>query len=189
MTAGSDGFDDCVATLAASGLPPPPIPRELAARLVRRGPWNWSTIADPTAELAHPYHLEGYVMNARERGTEDFTTVAHCGHGANSWALAFYLVKRPLYLFVHQEHGGAYMNDDRTARAIGEAYGVSAALLDAVRVAVDDGRLDLTERLFVVASDFYGSWWMHEGVTTEISPQHGETLTTLRAALHYVRAM
>lgn len=89
--------------------------------------------------------------------------LAHAGHGVNSYAIHYYLVKCPLYLFLQIPWGGAYEDSLRSTEEVNTTFGLAACLINALDQALESKRLRRKDRLLVVASGFYGSYIVAEG--------------------------
>ena len=161
-----------------AGLAFPTIPDELAVKLKEHGKWLFST----RKLKMSPYNLQYYVDESdgvnRVRGIDEFTMLSredeespsaaasdyavlcHSGHGVNSYAIQYYLVRGPLRMFLHLGWGGVYMDADAAASKIRECF----ALADKIAPeAMRAGKLAAGERLTIVGSDFYGSYWSAPG--------------------------
>jgi hypothetical protein len=80
-----------------AGLAFPKIPDEFAPRLKERDEWLFST-----REIqASPYNLHHYVREIERNPVEDYVVLSHSGHGANSYAIQYYLVQGALRMFLH----------------------------------------------------------------------------------------
>lgn len=154
---------------AAEGLPLPPIPAELAGQLRELGPWLFGT-RPGTPGL---YNLDWFVEEAAGQPA-DYLLFGHAGHGLNSWAMHYYLVRGPLALFLQCAWGGAYMDRVTTTAVLAARLDLAEQLIQAAAA----GRLALPERLVVVHSDFYGARWQLTAPGDE-----GETWRTGPAAL------
>jgi len=127
----------------------PIIPEKLGAQLKQHGKWLFST-----RELhASPYVLHAYVNEGPQ--VADYVILAHSGHGANSYAIQYYLVFEGLRMFLHLGWGGVYMDAKAAASQIAECF----SLADKI-VLKAQKRLAANERLMIVVSDFYGSYWL-----------------------------
>jgi len=141
---------------ANSGLAFPTIPVELAVKLKEQGPWLFSTCALKMS----PYNLHHYVHELDAASDEEYAVLCHSGHGANSYAIQFYLVYGPLRSFLHLGWGGVYMDADAAASGIGKCFSLADEILSAVMTV---GKLGACEPLTIVGSDFYGSYWSAPG--------------------------
>lgn len=100
------------------GLILPPIPVDLAPQLKERREWCFST----KPLTLSPYAFEGYVHAGTGKGVRDFLVLAHAGHGANSYALSYYLVWKPLRLFLQLSLGGVYMDEVKAREEINRCF-------------------------------------------------------------------
>jgi hypothetical protein len=138
-----------------AGLAFPTIPREFAAGLKEQGKWLFST-----RELKmSPYNLQHYVHEG-DGGLAEYVVLGHSGHGTNSYAIQYYLVSGPLRMFLHLGWGGVYMDADAAASKIRECFSLADQIVPA---ATTVGKLAAGERLTIVGSDFYGSYWSAPG--------------------------
>jgi hypothetical protein len=144
-----------------AGLAFPMVPMELAAKLKEQGKWLFSTRELKTS----PYNLQHYVDEA-DGDAGEYAILSHSGHGANSYAIQYYLVSGPLRLFLHLGWGGAYMDAEADASKIRECFSLADQI---VAAAVTSRKLAASERLTAVGSDFYGSHWSAPG-----QPGHAE---------------
>lgn len=136
-----------------AGLAIPNVPEQLAAGLKEQGKWLFST----RALNMSPYNLDHYV---EERDQAPYVVLAHSGHGANSYAIQYYLVSGPLRLFLHLGWGGVYDDAEADASKIRECFSLADKIVPA---ALTSGKLAPGERLTIVGSDSYGSYWTVPG--------------------------
>lgn len=108
-----------------------------------------------------PYAFEEYVHEGTGKGVRDFLVLAHAGHGANSYALSYYLVWKPLRLFLQLSWGGVYMVKAREES--NRCFTLAHTLVSAVDQAKQAGIFRPGDRLIVAASDLYGSYWRKPG--------------------------
>lgn len=98
--------------LREAGLSVPPLPRELVADFREFGPWRWGTRdLDPL----WMYQFEDVVQVDEQTMPVDYMALCHAGHGANSYALTYHLVYRPIAVMFQVGWGGAYMKATRQA--------------------------------------------------------------------------
>lgn len=152
------------------GLDFPPLPLDLEPSFKQRDRWCFST----KPVTLSPYCFDEYVRDGTMSSAQDYMLFCHAGHGANSYAWHYYLVSGQLRLFLQLGCGGAYMNPDGTTRAVNECFGLASRLFTKVRERRDAGRLRSDDRLIIVGSEFYGSYWIPGGERRR-SP-HGERL-------------
>jgi hypothetical protein len=134
-----------------AGLAFPAIPGELAVRLTELGPWLFST----RPLDASPYDLEHFLFEKPRQGG-DYVVLSHSGHGVNSYAIHYYLVRGYLRMFLQLGWGGVYMDDEAAAGNIRNCFSMADRLVQEAAVV---GKLKANQRLIVVASAFYGSFW------------------------------
>lgn len=139
-----------------AGLAFPTIPEELTARLKEQSEWLFST----REVNVSPYILEHYVREADKSHLHDYVVLSHSGHGVNSYALQYYVVHGPLRMFLHLGWGGVYMDAKATAANVRDCFLLADKIVLAAQTA---GRLQASDRLMIVASDFYGSYWSPPG--------------------------
>ncbi len=154
-----------------AGLAFPTVPAELAVRLKEQNkplPMR-DNISDrhgsswlfSTRELEmSPYNLQHHVHEVESGPVNDYVILSHSGHGINSYAIQYYLVRGSLRMFLHLGWGGAYANAEIDAAAIRECF----SLADRVVAASENpAKFQLGEHLIIVSSDFYGSYWLRPG--------------------------
>lgn len=134
-----------------AGLAFPKIPNELAVAIKEQSKWLFSTRELKTP----PYFLQHYLQEIGGNPPE-YVILGHSGHGINSYAIHYYLVSGPLNLFLQLAWGGVYMDADASASWVRECFSLADEIVPAVRGAE---RLAAGERLTIVGSDFYGSYW------------------------------
>jgi len=145
------GIEEARRLFEAAGLAVPTIPTELAARLLERGKWCFST-----RELeVSPFDLDHYVWED-EGPSSDYVILSHAGHGVNSYAVQYYLVSGPLRMFLHLGWGGVYMDSVATSSMIRECFSLADEIVPA---ALTQGKLGVGDQLLIVGTDFYGSFW------------------------------
>jgi hypothetical protein len=139
-----------------AGLAFPTIPQELAVGLKEQGKWVFSTRKIDMS----PYNLQHYVHEVDESDVEDYAVLSQSGHGVNSYAIQYYLVYGPLHMLLHLGWGGVYMDANAEAAKIQECFSLADEIVSA---ATTLGQLGADERLTIVGSDFYGSYWSAPG--------------------------
>lgn len=135
-----------------AGLAFPEIPKELASKLRERDEWLFST---REIEIS-PYNLQHYVEESDGTLVDDYAILCHSGHGVNSYAIHYYLVRGELRLFLQLGWGGAYMDAQKAAADIGWCFGLADEIVWAMNPLQ---RAKLTRPLMIVGSDFHGSHW------------------------------
>jgi hypothetical protein len=148
-----------------AGLSLPPIPASLALQLQERRDWCFST----TPLERSPYAFDDFVREGIRPEVPDSLVLAHAGHGANSYALHYFLVRTPLHLFLQAAWGGAYMDEAKARSEVNECFSRADLLVAAADRAKAAGLFQPGERLIVVASSFSGGFWCKPG---EEPPDH-----------------
>ena len=149
-----------------AGLAFPVFPRKLASSLKERGKWLYST---RPIEIS-PYDLMDYVNEAGASHTDDYAVLSHSGHGANSYAIQYYLVCGPLRMLLFLGWGGIYMDNQKEASKIQECFGLANRIVKA-----SAKKLRSDSRLMVVVSDCYGSYWSPHVNAGPVSLSHSKT--------------
>lgn len=148
---------------SAAGLPCPYVPTEMRAQVARLEEWVYGTRAD-TSSL---YDLGWFVREVGTTPVEDYVLFGQAGHGLNSRAMHYYLVRGRLALFLQLAWSGAYENRAETTQVVSARLAQAEALSQTVEIAQHQSRFNPSERLIVVASDFYGSNWRRWSTTAD----------------------
>ncbi len=143
----------------------PPIPADLASQLIERRDWCFST----TPLERSPYAFDDFVREGIRPEVPDSLVLAHAGHGVNSYALHYFLVRTPLHLFLQAAWGGVYMDEAKARSEVNECFRLVVLLVAAVDRAKAAGLFQPGERLIVVVSSFSGGFWCKPG---EEPPDH-----------------
>ena len=153
---GDATIDNARELFSVEGLPFPPLPDNLGARLRPFGEYVFTT-----RELDYgPYAMQPMVAEARESvPVSDYAVVGFDGHGVNSWAVHHFLVRGPLALFMQFAWGGAYMDAELGRRLIDDGFAFSQSLQDTVWRAEREGRMPVGRRLVVSVTDIGESGW------------------------------
>jgi hypothetical protein len=139
----------------ADGLTVPYIPAEMLPKLEKLSPAIFGTRRDTPP----PYALHLFAIEVATKPTEDYLIFGHDGHGTNSWAIHYYLVRGPLALFLQISWGGAYGDKGGDTGRVNRKLAQAAELAHAVEAAQEQGKFKPGQRLFVADSDFYGQRW------------------------------
>ncbi len=142
---------------SSAGLAFPTLPEELAMKLMERDRWVYST----RPIKMWPYELDRYVHQSQTRQIRDYALLSHSGHGINSYAIQYYLARGHLRMFLHLGWGGAYDDDEKEAAKIRACFLKADEVVQAMVQSA--ARFHAGERLTVVGSDFYGSYWIPPG--------------------------
>lgn len=143
--------DEARAWFAEQGLPFPPLPAELAARLAGIAP-NLFSSRSAESLPASPYDLSSFIEEAAGGNVPDYVLVGHDGHGLNSHAVHCYLVRGRLGILIQIPFGGAYNDDDKAREDMAQIFTEHAPLMRATAPSPKDAG----DRLLVVISGFYG---------------------------------
>ena len=135
-----------------SGLAFPKIPKELAQRLKQQREWLFSTRKINIS----PYNLDYYIHELDVPDVKDYAIVAHSGHGVNSYAIQYYLVYGDLRILLHLGWGGVYMDAKETTAKIFKCFSLADEIIAAHKTTES---LKVDDRITIVGSDFYGSYW------------------------------
>jgi hypothetical protein len=110
-----------------------------------------------------PYLFAKHVRAGVRKRARSYVLVAHAGHGANSYAIHHYLVRRPLRLFLQIGWGGMYTDAPKVTEKVNRCFASAERLVASVDDAARARRLRPTDRLVIAASGFYGSYWIRPG--------------------------
>ena len=135
-----------------AGLAFPNIPEELAMRLQKRERWVFST---RMVEVV-PYDLSHYICEFDGSHVEDYVILSGSGYGVNSYAVQYYIVCGALGMFLHLGWDGIYMDNQLEAIKIRDCFSLADEI---VLKAKNNVRFEKGDRLTVVGSDSYGSYW------------------------------
>jgi hypothetical protein len=182
----SDDVTKAKSLLNSVGLNFPPLPASLELSFKQRDRWCFST--KPIA--ISPYCFAEYVREGTMKNAEDYMLLGHAGHGANSYAWHYYLVSGQLRLFLQLGWGGTYINSDETTKAVNECFGFVSRLFINIQERRDAGRLRSDDRLIIVGSEFYGSYWIPPDGERQQSPHDKRSCVRpsviLAEALHWL---
>ena len=77
-------------TFREAGLPAPPIPSRFESSLQDLGPW-WFATNDVSPAAMYLFDTD-FLLTLLSGQFDDFVAVSHAGHGANSYALSYFLM-------------------------------------------------------------------------------------------------
>jgi hypothetical protein len=132
------------------------MPEDLKPDFKEQSPWVYSTKPLPLS----PYCFSAYVEQGKQQRVRDYLLVAHAGHGINSYALHYYLVKKPLRLSLQVGWGGVYMDNDMAVGRANQCFALASRILCGLEDATARGRLTSTNTLVIAASEFHGAYWI-----------------------------
>lgn len=97
------------------------------------------------------YDINAFVQEAISKPTKDYVLVGQDGHGVNSHAMHYYVVKGHIALFIQlKDDSASYV--DGNLKAVDYIFKLMAEV-------EKKNPLPTDKRLVVVQSDFYGSGW------------------------------
>lgn len=138
-------------TFEGAGLLAPHVPPDLEPRLRKLRDWAYSTREIAPGAM---YMFDDYLIEVLTRPVEDYVAVSHAGHGANSYAITYHLVRGPLALFAQSGWGGVYEDRELASAEVRDQLAACAALAQAVDAATP--ARPPPSRLVVAASPFRG---------------------------------
>lgn len=113
---------------------------------------------------------------------DDYVILSHSGHGTNSYAIQHYLVFGPLRMFLHLGWGGVYMDSSAAATKIRECFSPADQI---ALVTMNVGKV--SDRLTIVGSDFYGSYWVAPVQSPQKNPSGSrDPVETLAEVLYWL---
>ena len=140
----------------SQGLPWPPLPGPLAARLRPQGEHVFATRTLP----ASPYEIERYVQEAvSAQALDDYAVTGFAGHGVNSWAAHCFIVQEPLALFIQVPWGGIYTDAPASLAQLQLLFAWAGRLITLAQACARSSHLWPGERLVVVASQMVTPGW------------------------------
>jgi hypothetical protein len=81
-----------------------------------------------------PYNLQHYIHEAESSLVNDYVILSHSGHGFNSYAIQYYLVRGSLRMFLHLGWGGAYADAEKDAATIRECFSLADPVVAASEI-------------------------------------------------------
>lgn len=170
-----------------AGLPFPPIPKEMAHRFQCLYPWMFGTRTD----APNPYGIHLYIEELKSKYVEDYLMLGHSGHGVNSYAIHYYMVRGPLAIILQWGWGGCYMDNERQSSELAVHFDTVRAILRATMTKSFINKITYPKRFLIVETDFARSRWG----TIEIV-KNGENLFNFRdcsnsllEALQWIRSL
>ena len=144
-------LDRARSLFAEAGLPFPAIPAEFVPDFREVDNWHF----EANAPQGHPYNLHKYTRLARLASLNNYVVLAHAGHGVNSYAIHYFLVQKPLCVFLQIGWGGVYMDASKAVALLKRCFDLVEELVSATQAATARGRLNTDDRIVVTSSDFY----------------------------------
>ena len=140
----------------------PPIPSRFELSLQTLGPW-WFATNDVSPAAMYLFETD-FLLTLLTGQLDEFVAVSHAGHGANSYALSYFLLDGPLALFLQTAWGGVYTDAEKAASAWRFLVSQVERLIRAAQSPTGVNARGLHERLLVVNSDFRGggTWGVYQ---------------------------
>lgn len=111
-----EAMEDLASTFRRAGLGVPWLPESYLPLFRRDRNWAWTTEIEPD-------YMEDYLFKTSLDGPlPDHVTIAHAGHGINSYALTWRMAIGPLALMVQTLWGGAIGDSSRDVGAQAELF-------------------------------------------------------------------
>jgi hypothetical protein len=136
----------------------PPLPKTLTSS-VRRS--NRHTFSSRT-EVVSPYDFEQHVNEALDPQLADYVLVAHAGHGANSYAISYYVAWSGFRILFQLAWGGLYMDNEVAGQHICDVFNRFHDLWPTLCARDSKAR-----PVLVASSDFYGGLLARDGVQVD----------------------
>jgi hypothetical protein len=178
-------LDRAKALFEKEGIPFPPIPDDLVASVKELKPWVFGTRVDAPS----PYALSTFGQEAETTFVDDYLIFGHDGHGTNSWAMHYYLVRGCLALFIQTAWGGIYTNSDNASQILAYYFSQAAKLITLIEEKEELGKLARPQRLIVVVSDFIRSSWKLSEIPETSEEGWEYTLRALEEAINFVSTL
>lgn len=152
-------LDQMKTRFAKAGLPIPPRLDEFGNAWLQINKDAIATCA-PVATL---YDLHAFLNEAEAADSPDYAALGFDGHGVNSQALHFYIVRGPVAIFLQLKWGNVFDNVSDQLNRIEGAFSLANQLLERSSVAYAEGRFPPGQRMIVKVSDFSESGWHWAG--------------------------
>jgi hypothetical protein len=135
------------------GLRLPPVPLELAERLLEQAEWRFGT--DPAVLTDR----DGFLAAARDPATPAQIGFGHVGDGITSWWLCYRLIRGALAVYLRHSFGGVYNDHKASVGIINPTVGQVEQLVVVADADSRSGRIAPGQRLVLVIDDLGGSGW------------------------------
>jgi hypothetical protein len=136
-----------------AGLRLPPVPVELADRLLEQAEWWFGTDAEDLNDR------DGFLAAARDPATPPQIGFGHVGHGITSWWLCYRLILDPLGVFLRHSFGGVYNDHEASLGIINPIVEQVEKLIGLADAAHCAGRITPEHRLVLAIDDLGGTGW------------------------------
>ena len=143
------------ALLAPTGIPLPPIPRELTGLLhpVRSGQYFTSHPSAPS-----PWNIRWHLDELTSKKVDDYMVIGFAGHGVESQAMHYYLVTQDIALF-HQSALSSPYGGQLKSEHLQKQYELAASIIIAAEDAKTAGNMSEDSRLVIVNGCTAPSMW------------------------------
>lgn len=183
---------ELLAYFEARNLGEPPLPPELATSLEKRRECQWSSRELPWSPYAPFKYVEEFIWSP----PGDYVAISHDGHGSNSCAWHYQLVRTRLALLLQVGWGGVYEDRMWASANVAAAMKAAGRIIKAAEIAERSGRWVGNERLLVVASQQHISWWLRLSPERELtwadydwpSPRAAEVRFSMKGVLETLEA-
>lgn len=152
----SPALQEAQRLFAQAGIPFPFIPAEMQQDFTKIEDWVYGT----RSNIPWLYEIRQYVLEVAKEPVANYLLLGHAGHGTQSWAMHYYLVRGPLALFLQIAWGGGYTDENKAVQEMSIRFTQAEELIQAVEVAHSKGSFQPDERLIVQVSEFYDSFWI-----------------------------
>lgn len=146
----ASGVDRARDVLEGAGLALPFVPPELEGSFRERVEWCFASREISPIDM---YLFRRYLFEAMTEEVPDYVAISHAGHGVNSYAITYHLVRGPLAIFAQAGWGGVYMDREQSTREVVEQL-KSCASLAAAAEDLADALPPSPARLVVACSPF-----------------------------------
>lgn len=152
LSAVPESIERAALACRAAGLLLPPVPAELADRLVPMGAFHFAS------HTLHPADRPAWMAAARDPATPTGLSFGHFGHGVNSWSLAYCLVLPALAVHIDLPYGGIYGDRAVQASQFNAVVERVEELIVLAEASARNGALKDGSRLMVAIGQAGGAW-------------------------------
>lgn len=140
--------------IASSGLPMPPVPKDIAEKLFRPDDAHYFTSRDDTPG---PWSLGWFLEEVEFGNPENYVMVGLDGHGTESTAAHYYLVEKDIAVF-HQCHLSSPYTPE-WEDTLSDQYDLIAIMTMAISQSKAKGLLPEESRLVIVRPSYRPPFW------------------------------
>ncbi len=106
-----------------------------------------------------PYDLPAFLNKALSEKVNDYFLFGFAGHGVSSRVMHYYAVSDHLVLLFQKGFGNGQKNTTKERDEINGVFHSAKIFFEAMKEAVDKGKIPEGRRLVVIVSDIKGSGW------------------------------